>query len=653
MRLYQKVLAILAIVIPLCQNIHASTCDSTSLALMEQTWREFRAIHPFGFQTVGLKHEGDTCIFVISEPAEWVKTEDLVALFTKYDGHLIECIQPYGYDGELHDYVGCLRKDRIDSLLFRNELFNLLYRTDYKAYYTDLNRPAKHVYFSNKNLNFNINSSNLRMTLFNESFKVSNKKFLAFNDLMKSKNSSNRLYFSKERGFVVWVLDSVGISQSDSVFLKTARKFALDTDIILGSIYEEGKVAVIGREREVSINILPPLRSETIRQLLTCNNRPQALLSIRRMSLIDDPFNLAFPNHPWLVFNSLETDSISPTIYYAPVSMSKMVRNAELGNLMYLTDIILKSWCENGKVNDLFINYPYPQSFPYPNGVTNELGDILKVNWKMFDPLFAFIYNTGCCFSEISSFSTEKDSIQKAKEIKISCDLYSYFAKQQCVDLIRIKQYSILLDAFRNLPVRQSEIQETNQLKTPSVTVSNKKWLYGGYLYQGQVVKQVVKGATQRAGQVATQRAGQVAAQRAAQAAAQRAGQVAPQSGGLVLPPVPKKVVTPKVAPLTPFQNLASKFRKDIIHPQPNGTKRGFDPKTHNATSKNLLLSVPEKRELLDKSDKEKKMMDDLRIQLRQFNIPVKVILNEQRIIIHAINILNNYDKGYEYEWAA
>lgn len=653
MRLYKKVLTILAIVIPLCQNIRASTCDSTSLALMKQTWRDFRAIHPFGFQTVGLKHYGDTCVFVMSEPAERVRTEDLVALFTKHDGHLIECIQPYGFDGELHDFVGCLRKDSINPQLFRSELFKLLYYTDYKAYYTDLDRPAKHVYFSNKNLNFNINSSNLRMTLFNESFKVSNKKNLAFNDLMKSKINSNRLYFSKERGFVVWVLDSVGISQSDSVFLKTARKFALDTDIILGSIYEEGKVAVIGREREVSINILPPLRSETIRQLLTCNNRPQALLSIRRMSLIDDPYNLAFPNHPWLVFNSLETDSVRPDIYYAPVSMSKMVRNAELGNLMYLTDIILKSWCENGKVNDLFINYPHPQSFPYPNGVTNELGDILKVNWKMFDPLFAFIYDTGCCFSEISSFSTEKDSIQKAKEIKISCDLYSYFAKQQCVDLIRIKQYSILLDAFRNLPIRQSEIQETNRLKTPSVTVSNKMWLYGGY--QTQLVKQGVKTIV-KPKKANFRKPRTTTGKRTRTTGLSRKnvniGTFTPINGVSSPAHLPHAALIANRATLTSPLGGHS-LRKTIIHTPPKETKRGFDSKTHNTSPKESFISKSGRQELLDKSDKEKNMMDELRIQLRQFNIPVKVILNEQRIIIHAINILNNYDKGYEYEWAA
>lgn len=642
MRVYQKVLSFMALVILFSHNIHASTCDSISLKLMEQTWREFRAIHPFGFQTVGLKHYGDTCVFVMSEPAEWVKTEDLIALFTKYDGHLIECIQPYGYDGELHDYVGCLRKDRIDSLLIRSELFNLLYRTDYKAYYTDLDRPAKHVYFSNKNLNFNINSSNLRMTLFNDSFKVSNKKYLAFNDLMKSKTSSNKLYFSKERGFVVWILDSKGVSRIDSVFLKTARKFVLDTDIIMGSILENEKVAIIGREREVPVNILPPLRSETIRQLLTCEERRYFQIPIKRMT--DDPKVFAYQNNTWLVFNSLRTDSVQPDIYYAPIITNKEGLDTELGNLMYLTDIILKSWSENGKVKDLFVNYPLPQSYPFPNGVIHEFGDSLGLCWSMLEHSFDLFYRTGCCYPEISSFS-KRDSIQIRKEIETSSSLYSFFAGQQCIDLVRIRQYSILLNAFRYLTVGQAELQGISRLKTPSTTVSNEKWLYGGCLLQGQVVKQVVKGTTRRARQVVP-----------------KGPKTGVPSGGVV-PKDPKTGITsggampkgpsmPKVDPLTPFQNLASKYRKDVIHPQPN-VERGFDPKIHNKTSKNLLLSDPEKQELLDKSDKEKKMMDDLRIQLRQFNIPVKVILNEQRIIIHAINILNNYDKGYEYEWAA
>ncbi len=674
MRLYQKVLAILAIVISLCQNIHASTCDSTSLALMEQAWREFRAIHPFGFQTVGLKHKGDTCIFVISEPAEWVKTEDLVALFTKHDGHLIECIQPYGYDGELHDFVGCLRKDSINSQLFRSELFKLLYFTDYKAYYTDLDYPVRHIYFSNTQLNYEVGIHNLLSLEGSELFKISENKYTTLNNLYKLKNGCNKLYFSKKRGFVAWVVDSIGILKTDSVFLKTARKFALDTDIVLGSIFEDGKVAIIGREREVSVNILPPLRSETIRQLLTCNNRPQARLSIKRMGLIDNPYNLAFSNHPWLVFNSFETDTIRHDTCYAPVSMNKNVRNTELGNLMYLTDIILKSWCENGKVKDLFINYPLPPSYPYPNGVTHELGDSLRLHWRMSDLIGP--YKTGCCFPQVSS-STIRDSIQNDKGIRVSSSLYSYFAGQQCIDLVRIKQYSILLDAFRFLTVGQSELQGTSRQKTPSITVSNKKWLYGGYLLQGKITKQVVKAVTKKGRNgVLTRRVPPVPKSAVptrrvplvTKSAVPTGGDPQVPGTGVTTggdPQVPGTGVTTGaglvgmqgvrlVVPKIPSLNyMSSRLRKDVIHPQHSDTERGFDLKIHNTHSADLLLSDSEKQDLLDKSDMEKKMMEDLRLQLRQFKIPVKVIQNEQRIIIHAINILNNYDKGFEYEWAA
>lgn len=658
MRSYQKVLTILAIVISLCQNIHSSTCDSTSLALMEQTWREFRAIHPFGFQTIGLKHYGDTCVFVMSEPAEWVKIEDLVALFTKYDGHLIECIQPYGCNGELHDFVGCLRKDIINSQLFRSELFNLLYFTDYKAYYTDLDRPTKHIYFSDKKINFYIESYDFKKLLLNERLKVSNR-YLSFNNLMKSKTRCNKLYFSQNRGLVVWVLDSVGILQSVSDFLKTSRSFALDTDLILGSIYENGKVAIIGREREVSVNILPPLRSETICQLLGGYIQYANPLPMR---MIDDPNDFTFNNHPWLIFNSLETDSVQietdsvqTDIYYAPIQISLNVRNSELGNLMYLTDIILKSWCENGKVKDKFINYPFPKSFPYPNGVTHELGDSLRVYWRMLESMFGIssIYNTGCCFPEISSF-TKRDSIQNDKDIQVSCNLDSYFAEQQCVDLARIKQYSILLEAFRNLKVGPSEIQGNNRQKTPTITVSNKKWLYGGYQLQGQIVKKVVKGMTKKATKVPKNKVPRGSVTGVPGLGVPPRGSVTGVSG-LSVPPGGSVIGVPGIGGppiIPPVSVITSHLRKDVIH-QPSGTNRGFDPKTHNTASKSLLISDAEKQELLERSDREKKMMDELRMQLRQFNIPVKVILNEQRIIIHAINVLNNYDKGYEYEWAA
>ena len=138
MNFYRKILAILAVVILSNNYCQASTCDSVSLKLMEQTWREFRAIHPFSFQTVALKHKGDTCVFVMSEPNNWVKENDLRQLFDKYEGQLTKKYQPYGIDGQLTDAVGCVKLDSSQFSQFEKEVFNLLYRTAYKPFYTPL-----------------------------------------------------------------------------------------------------------------------------------------------------------------------------------------------------------------------------------------------------------------------------------------------------------------------------------------------------------------------------------------------------------------------------------------------------------------------------------------------------------------------------------
>lgn len=667
MNLYRKILAILAVVIPLNNYCQASTCDSVSLKLMEQTWREFRAIHPFGFQTVGLKNKGDTCLFIISEPSEWVKTEDLVALFTKHDGHLIECIQPYGFDGELHDIIGCVRKDSIDSVIFRSELFNLLYYTDYKAYYTDLNRPTKHVYFTNKKLNFEISDFNLNLSMSHELFKVSNKKRLSIYNILKlDKNTTNKIYFSLNRGYVAWVVDSIGISRPDSSFLKHARTFALDTDIILGTIYESGKIAIIGREREISVNILPPLRSETLRLLAESSNRRP-----HRYHQLSGMINRIRPSYDYSsiitpFFINHETDTIKEGIYQTPIWMDSQLRNTELGNLMYLTDIILKSWCENGKVKDLFLDYPIPKpnKYPYPNGVTQELGYIPHVSW-IFDD-WNGANKISCCRPTIYS-TARKDSVQIKKEWLIADRLYDFFSNQKNVDLIRVRQYAILYNAFQYLngrhftlydseetsPFTISTRNSTKWRKTPTLTISDNNWVYGGFQVPVKILRGLRKGATPPPpppppplpptignnilNGIGTTNGNTIST-----------GVVG--VGSNPTPPLPSITHATSLAAGTQFMSPFS-LRKGIIHAQPKGTKRGFDTKLHNTSPKELQLSESQLKVLFERSDHELKMMEEMRKQIQQLKIPKELIRNEQRTIILAI-IINQFENKYNYEQA-
>ena len=445
-------------------------CSNYETSKMEETWRDFRALHPYSYQTVALKHYGDTCVFVMSEPDSWVKETDLEKLFDKYDGQLIIRYQPYGYDGQLTDAVGCALLDSIKFNDFEKELFTLLYKTDYKPYYTDLDHPIKHIYYSKDyNLNYTTSPFIIESDL-NEVFIVPSKggtyseKTVA--ELLESDmGSSNEIFFSKDRGFVIWVLNTDTIIQTD-LFLQNARRFSLDTDLILGSIPQRdsiNKLAIVAREREVPINILPPLRSETILQLVSNN----------------DKLDLSFDSY---------NKSINDSTLATHISMTYWLENTELGNLMIMTDVLLKSWSENCEVRDYFLDYPIPDSYPFSKGVSNELGYIPHYLWN-----FYFDGESGCMPLE---FNPPQETMVTGEEREIAFKTRMHFANLNCVDLVRATQYAAIYQLFKGLNVNYS-IQNDSWICTPTWTVSNKIWGIGGYASQKgltKAIKTAVKG---------------------------------------------------------------------------------------------------------------------------------------------------------------
>ena len=254
---------------------------------INEVWKEFRTNHPYGFQTVGLKHNGDEQIFIISEPSESVSYQAIESLFGSYNGTVTIKKDSLGYDGWLADVVGSIRfKSGEQEASFKAELFNLLYGTSYKAYYTDLDKPSRHAYFApyKYNLNYSITAAELKQWFVeeDESFgelsehgMVSGSKSIP-SYLSSNEKNPNKLLYSRERGFVVWLINPSGVSDDNS-FRLNARKFALDTDLIIGAFGTRGKnVAIVAREREIPVDILPPLRIETLSLLATTNNESLA-----------------------------------------------------------------------------------------------------------------------------------------------------------------------------------------------------------------------------------------------------------------------------------------------------------------------------------------------------------------------------------------
>lgn len=341
---------------------------------LETVWRDFRSNHPFGLQTVGVKHEGGECVFVISEPNENVSLEDLSSLFKRYNGIVEVKHALFGYDGWLGDAVGSIRfEDSMKEEDFRNELFRLLYGTDYKSYYLDLDHPVPHTYFApyKFRLNHSISVADLESWFITQGEKFGE---LSENEVVRADKSvknlmansipqTNQLYYSKEPGFVAWVVDPQKITNSDLVFKQNARRFALDTDLIIGAFGKVGKnVVIIARERQIPVEILPPLRIETLVLLATTNNE-----------------SLAQSYERYHIFASkLKTGED-----VAPIYLSDELWHSEYGNLLNVTDQMLKSWSENGRIDYKNFNHPKPIDWTFNRGAIKDLkGDELTYNWN-------------------------------------------------------------------------------------------------------------------------------------------------------------------------------------------------------------------------------------------------------------------------------
>lgn len=272
---------------------------------------------------------------------------------------------------------------------------------------------------------------------------------------------TNEIFYSKHRGYIVWVIADNIDYQNDPTFLVNARKFVLDSDLICGTFRSINRIAIIGREREVPVNILPPLRSETI------------------FSLASNIENLS------LVFNKDSIKIINDTLNATPIKMSSLLIDIELGNLLVMTDIFLKSWSENGKVKEYIINYPQPNSYPFPYGVSHALGDSTRLIWNFenVEAGYSGFYPVIQTGSLPPTYWSANDSLMMMQNAMNNI-AYNYFAKLNCPDLVRIKMYQALYKSFQGIGVKHYSISDSSWVQTPSFTISNNSWAFGGYIHQ-------------------------------------------------------------------------------------------------------------------------------------------------------------------------
>src|SRR5262249_17486653 len=146
------------------------------------------------------------------------------------------------------------------------------------------------------------------------------------------------------------------------------RQFALDSDLILGAVKKGDCVLAVARERSVPIDVLPPLRTETILQLAKANTDELAQSYERNNVLAGKLPPSAGPD--------MGKD-------WAPIYLSGELIDTEYGSLLNLTDQLLKSWSMAGHVSYDHFSYPAPTEFPLGVALT-EFAHTMEVtfNWN-------------------------------------------------------------------------------------------------------------------------------------------------------------------------------------------------------------------------------------------------------------------------------
>lgn len=482
------------------QAVYAAVDDAVLAQFIEQTWSDFRQVYPYSYQSVGLKHaDNNTYVMVISEPAPDVSEEEIAALFKRHHGRIEVKKHQLGHDGWTKDIVGYLKSEgTVSQKYFTDTLFYLLYGTSYKPYYIDLDHPSEQVHFVPYEHRLNHSWSTMDLIqLFNHRVQFNTKAGLCdIKQLMKIYNSTigDCIFESTDYGFIVWLIDPSIVMQEGpkslpesiiyNCFRASARRFALDTDMIIGAYGDTtGVLAIIGREREIPVTICPPLRAETI-------------LLMAQTNILD--LGQAFiPN----------SDPAEDGRYASSILMTEQTKDTEYGDLLIMTDQMLKSWTENNYNQDCHYNLPAPAYFPFNHGLKKELDcSTIECRWIAgnLDSCIQKFDNTSIySFKQTASLpvclSTEEVSTEDVKTAETTAR--NYFSGLNQAELFRIAQYTTLCQLFNahwwgihvNDTVAESEEDISDQervsstltcqnswLKTPSITCSNEPWATGG-----------------------------------------------------------------------------------------------------------------------------------------------------------------------------
>ena len=424
------------------QQVNLDRCEASAAA--DSIYKDFRKKYRFHYQTIAMASFADSSrMILISDLPPHFETDSVPLIFEKFTHKTELRKHPIGYDGYVTDMVvllGNATQENCDRLIRR--LNRELFFSEYKPTVMKLPAEQKRRYFAKENIDYQIS-----LNEFNTWFMEDGEGFVTLEDTSHVMTVSDffasqvrGVYFSQQPGFVAW---AVGKNEDIAPQVGNIRQFTLDADIILGALADSGTLVIIGRERQSPLYELPPLQIESI--LLLASTTEKELSQS-------------------LDINDLMAGKMNNGKDWCPTYLSKELENTEFGDLMTITDVLLKDWSECGTIQEGYYRYPKPGYYPFDKPLFKKLGlDELVYNWNTAGAMYAIdregvgpqassrhgytIYTLGRTGSlPVSYFNSQERS--QSIGFRYENQAYHYFATLGNTDLARVVQYTALYQLF-------------------------------------------------------------------------------------------------------------------------------------------------------------------------------------------------------------
>ena len=481
------------------QNVDIDRCEAAGMA--DSIYKDFRKKYRFHYQTVGMASFSDSSrMILLSDIPPHFETDSIAPIFAQFKHKSEQRKHPIGYDGYTTDLIillGNATQENCDRLIKR--LNRELFFSEYKPTVMKLPAEEKRRYFAKENIDYQIT-----LEEFNTWFMEEGEGFIRLDDTNTVltisdifANKARGVFFSQQPGFVAWALaknadlleyehparhqeyghlarvavnghlarvavDGQGARVAvdgqdartpfDGQDARTPiRQFTLDADLILGALADSSTLVIIGRERQSPLYELPPLQIESI--LLLASTTEKELSQS-------------------LDINDLMAGKMNNGRDWCPTYLSRELENTEFGDLMTITDVLLKDWSERGTIQEGYYRYPEPGYYPFDQPLFRKLGlNELVYNWNTAGAMYAIdcekndvsnthtlthssnntfkytIYTLGRTGSLPVSYFNSQERSQSIGYCYES-QAYHYFATLGNTDLARVVQYTALYQLF-------------------------------------------------------------------------------------------------------------------------------------------------------------------------------------------------------------